>query len=125
MSANLSDPAFAPVAGLLRLSYGPAVVVPQVLEGLAGIEEAYIYGSWAARRSEEKGSPPGDIDVLVVGNPNRGEIHEAAARAEHTLGREVNIRLVSPQAWREGADLFVKTVRDRPRIRLDLEEGAW
>ncbi|MBN9376102.1 MAG: ArsR family transcriptional regulator [Cellulomonas sp.] len=125
LSANQSDPAFAPVGELLRLSYGPAVVVPRVLAGLAGIQEAYLYGSWAARREGERGSPPGDIDVLVVGNPPRSEIHDAAAHAEQVLGREVNIRLVSPQAWREGTDLFVKTVRDRPRIRLDLQENSW
>lgn len=125
LSANQSDPAFAPVGELLRLSYGPAVVVPQVLAGLAGIEEAYLYGSWAARRAGEKGSPPGDIDVLVVGNPDRGKVHDASAQAERVLGREVNIRLVSPKAWHEGVDLFVKTVRERPRIRLELQEGSW
>lgn len=123
LSANRSDPAFAPVAELLRLSYGPAVVVPRVLAGVDGIQEAYIYGSWAARRTGEPGSAPGDIDVLVIGDPRRDQVHEAAGQAERILGREVNIRIVSAAAWQDGQDMFITTVKERPRVRVDLKEG--
>jgi AraC-like DNA-binding protein len=121
LSANQEDPAYAPMAELLRLSYGPAAVLPRLLAGLPGVEEAHIYGSWAARRAGEPGGPPGDIDVLVVGHPSRAAIHEAAQQAERVLGREVNLRVVTPEAWRAGEDLFLRTVRERPRVRLELE----
>lgn len=125
LSANQEDPAFAPISELLRLSYGPATIVPRFLAPIAGIDEAYIYGSWAARRLGEKGGPPGDIDVLVIGDPPRADIHDAASEAERELGREVNIRVVAPQTWQAGDDMFLRTVRDRPRIRLHLTEGPW
>lgn len=124
LAANTASPEFAPLTELLRLSYGPAVVVPRSLASVSGIEELYIYGSWAARRAGEKGDAPGDVDVLVVGNPSRSAIADAALVAEQALGREVNIRIVSPGAWRDGKDLFVKTVRERPRFRLDLDGNA-
>ncbi|MDR1264481.1 MAG: ArsR family transcriptional regulator [Propionibacteriaceae bacterium] len=124
LSANQKDPAYGPLVELLRLSYGPTAVLPGLLAGVPGVEEAYIYGSWAARRAGEPGGPPGDIDVLVVGRPSRAAIHEAAQQAERVLGREVNLRLVTPEAWRAGEDLFLRTVRERPRVRLVLEDGA-
>lgn len=124
LSANQSDPAFGPVVELLRLSYGPVVVLPRVLAGVDGIDEAHIYGSWAARRAGEPGEPPGDIDVLVVGSPSRSSIHRAAQDAERVLGRDVNIRVVSAATWKAGDDLFLRTVRERPRVQLNLKDAT-
>jgi predicted nucleotidyltransferase len=121
LRVDTSSPLYGPVAELLRLSYGAAAIIPRVLVGISGIEQAYIYGSWAARRSGEAGDAPADIDVLVVGAPSRARIADAADEAERALGREVNIRIISPAAWADGADLFIKTVKQRPLIQLDLE----
>ena len=120
--ANTTSPAYGPLTELLLLTYGPAVVVPRVLAGIDGIDAAYIYGSWAARRSGEHGSPPRDVDVLVVGNPSRNTIYSAAEEAEQILGREVNIRVVSADAWGAAADAFVRTLQDRPLVEL---KGGW
>lgn len=121
LSANQADPAYGPLTELLRMSYGPSVVLPSVLAGIPGVEEAHIYGSWAARREGEPGSPPGDIDVLLVGDPPRSSVQDAAREAERRLGREVNVRVIAPSAWKAGDDLFLRTVRERPRIQLDLK----
>ena len=117
-------PAFRPLTELLALSYGPAVVIPQHLAGIAGIEKAYIYGSWAARREGEIGDAPADIDVLIVGNPPRGHIYEAARVAGNVLGREINPRIVSAAAW-EAADTdpFLRTLTERPLVHLELQEN--
>ncbi|MEO6471886.1 MAG: MarR family transcriptional regulator, partial [Aeromicrobium sp.] len=48
VTASTSSPVYAPLTELLLLSYGPAVVIPKVLADVDGIDEAYIYGSWAA-----------------------------------------------------------------------------
>ena len=121
LSVNQDDPAYTPVTELLQLSYGPSAVLPRVLAGIPGIVEAYIYGSWAARRNGEKGTVPRDIDVLVVGDPDRSVIYDASSKAEHELGREVNIRVVSPTIWQNGDDLFVRTVQEQPLVRLDID----
>ena len=118
--ANTANPITPPLSELLRLSYGPTVVVPRFLDGIAGIEEAYIYGSWAARLEGESGDAPGDVDVVVIGNPRRQAIEVAATSAEHELGREVNIRAVSRAMWASDTDLFVKTIKTRPLIRVHL-----
>jgi predicted nucleotidyltransferase len=120
--ANMSSPIAEPLQDIVLLTYGPAVVIPRLLESISGIEEAYIYGSWAARRSGEPGSPPRDIDVLVVGNPSRAEILDAAEEAGRRIGRDVNIRVTSARTWHTSDDPFVKTVRSRPLTRLNLGE---
>lgn len=120
--ARRDTPAFRPLAELLALAYGPAVVIPRYLAGIAGIDSAYVYGSWAARRSGEPGDAPGDVDVLVVGNPPRGEIYEAARRAGSELMREVNPRIVGAAAWEAAdADPFLRTLVRRPLVRLELQ----
>lgn len=124
VQARRDTPLFLPLADLLALTYGPAVIIPNCLAGIPGIDRAYIYGSWAARRSGEAGDTPGDVDLLIVGNPPRGEVHEALRDASSALAREVNSRTVSTAAWEaHDADPFLRTLSQRPLVRLELQES--
>jgi DNA-binding transcriptional ArsR family regulator len=110
-----------PLAELLAVTYGPIPVLGELLASVPGVDEAYVYGSWAARYRGQGGDVPRDIDVLVVGDADDDDLYDAARAAERRLGREVNIRRVSARAWREAdADPFLKSVRSRPLVRLDL-----
>ena len=98
-----------------------------ILSALDGVEEAYIYGSWAARYEGEPGPIPGDVDVLVVGQPDPDELFDVAEQASRELHREVNVHRISPPAWAsESAEPFLTSVRERPLVRLPLhkENGA-
>jgi len=124
LRANLDTPVGRPLADLLAVTYGPVAILGDLLAGVAGIGEAYLYGSWAARYQGEPGDVPRDVDVLVVGDPDEDELYDAARNAERTLGREVNMRRVSRRAWQAGgSDPFLKSVRSRPIVRLDLAGG--
>lgn len=115
-------PIYQPLREILGFTYGPSAVIPRFLAGIDGIEQAFIYGSWAARREGEPGSAPGDVDVLVVGNPSRADIYDAASKAGTAIGREVNIRILNAAAWSAGDDPFIRTVKQRPLIQLGIEE---
>jgi hypothetical protein len=120
--AKQDTAAFRPLAELLSLTYGPAVVIPNYLSGIPGIREAYIYGSWAARLAGEPGDSPGDIDLLIIGNPPRSAVYEAVRLASSSIAREINPRIVSEKQWATAADdPFLHTVSQRPLIQLDLE----
>ncbi|WP_382310162.1 hypothetical protein [Herbiconiux sp. UC225_62] len=119
---NQEHPLYAPVAEILRYSYGPVAVIPGLLIPIPGIEEAYVYGSWAARLTGEVGSDPHDVDVIVVGSPDRQAIFEAAGRGSSALGRELSIRVVSRSAWDAGDSAFLRTVQARPLVPLPLHE---
>lgn len=111
-----------PLTDLLAVTYGPLPVLTKSLRMLDGIDEAYIYGSWAARYQGEPGAVPRDVDVLVIGDVDDDELYEAARRAQTTLGREVNVRRVTSRQWENAGDddPFLTTVRSRPLIRLTL-----
>jgi len=110
-----------PLAELLAVTYGPTAVLGEVLASVPGVNEAYVFGSWAARYRGQGGDVPRDVDVLVVGDADDDDLYDAARAAERRLGREVSIRRVSPKAWRESAtDPFLASVRSRPLVRLEL-----
>src|SRR5512139_3186708 len=123
--ANGDTPIAGPLAELLAVTYGPIAVLGELLSRLDGIDAAYIYGSWAARYRGRPGEVPRDVDVLVIGDIDEDDLYEIARNAEHTLGREVNMHRVSPQAWQApGDDPFLSSVRDRPLVKLDLNGGS-
>lgn len=109
-----------PLTDLLAVTYGPLPVLSDVLMDLPGIEEAYIFGSWAARYHGEPGPIPADIDVLVVGTPDADDLEDAAEKAQRRLRRPVNIRRVRPRTWHDAdlEDPFLKSVRSRPLVPL-------
>jgi DNA-binding transcriptional ArsR family regulator len=112
---------FRPLVDLLELTYGPTAVLPDVLAGVVGVREAYVYGSWAARRSGEPGDPPRDLDIVVVGSTAREVLVELGERAGRRLHREVNITRVAPRVWDAGDDPFVRTLKSRPLVPIALE----
>jgi hypothetical protein len=113
---------FRPLSELLELTYGPVVVLPDVLAGVPDVREAFIYGSWAARRLGEPGAAPRDLDVVVIGGATHASLGAAGAEATRRLHREVNIARVSPAVWDLGEDLFVRTLNSRPLIPIPLAE---
>jgi DNA-binding transcriptional ArsR family regulator len=121
LQANVDSPLARPLTELLTLTYGPATVLGELLASVPGVDEAYIYGSWAARSSGEPGPPPRDVDVLVIGEADEDDIFDAARTAERRLGREVNIHRVAADAWRApGDDPFLTSIRSRPLVPIDL-----
>ncbi len=57
-----------PLTDLLAVTYGPLPVLTRSLTGLTEVDQAFIYGSWAARYNGEPGRAPADVDVLVIGD---------------------------------------------------------
>ncbi|MDH6703789.1 putative nucleotidyltransferase [Kitasatospora sp. MAA19] len=127
ISARTDTLLYRPLCDLLLVTYGPVSRLTLALSTLDGVEEAYIYGSWAARYEGEPGPIPGDVDVLVVGQPDPDELFDLAEQASRELHREVNVHRISSQAWASESDEpFLTSVRERPLVRLPLhkENGA-
>lgn len=110
------SPLTASLTELLLRSFGPRQVMAEELQGVEGIDAAYLFGSWAARYEGEAGRAPADLDVLVIGAPDRDELDDAAQRAEGRLAREVNVTIRSPAWWREGSDGFHADLMRRPLV---------
>ena len=122
--AETTGPVSRPLTDLLAVTYGPLPVLGDLLSGVAGVEQAYIYGSWAARYLGEPGPVPRDVDVLIVGTTDEDVLYDIAREAEGRLGREVNVSAITRQYWEapDPADSFMRHVRERPLVRLELSQ---
>jgi hypothetical protein len=120
------NPATVPLRQLLVVTYGPVPLLERALSGIAGIDAAYVYGSWAARWHGEVGPAPGDVDVLIVGTPDRDAVYDALEGIDSVLGREVNVTFATPERWTSGDETFLAALRERPLVPLALgsRDGA-
>ena len=107
------------VAGQHRL-FGPAPLLEAALARLHGVQQAFIFGSWARRFHGEPGPLPRDVDVLVVGEVDPDDLYSAAQEVEEALGLEVNPILVGPGHW-EHASGVVARVREQPVVELVID----
>jgi hypothetical protein len=65
---------------VLTRAFGVPAVQPKSLRDVSGITAAYLHGSWAARHADLR--PVGDIDVLVLGDPDWDQLYAALGTAE-------------------------------------------
>lgn len=112
------SPVHEELRSLVLKTYGPPEIIARVLEDVEGIDEAHIFGSWAARLAGEAVADPADVDVLVVGAPSSLAVDEACLAAERQLDREVNATIVAPQRWRRLEGGFLRTVSGRPMLQI-------
>ncbi|MFA5889545.1 MAG: helix-turn-helix domain-containing protein [Actinomycetota bacterium] len=123
-SADARSPISAPLTEITLKTFGPGAVLAAAFSTVGGIDEIYIFGSWAARYLGVKGPQPQDLDVLVVGSPERAEVYAAALRVEHRLGLPVNPTIRSSNAWRVARDGFVTQLRSAPLVRVAHGEAS-
>lgn len=120
LTLSSTSPYAAPLRELLIRAFGPPRVLSELFSTIKGIDRAWIYGSWARRSEGEPGEDPGDIDVLVVGTPDVGEVYEACRQASTRLHRDVNATVLSPAEWNADS-AFLKEIRSSALVPVDLE----
>jgi len=116
--ASTDNPVYRPLADLLMVTFGPIGVLRDSLTGVPGIESAFIYGSWAARYHQQPGHVPNDVDLLIVGRPDKDLLGDAMEDVERVLRREVNYRVISPEEWASDTGSFRTTMLSRPVVYL-------
>jgi predicted nucleotidyltransferase len=120
--AASSSPIFDELRSILLKTIGPKAVLEERLAGLRGIDRAMIYGSWARRYRGEAGPLPADVDLLVIGTGNVSEIRAAADVATRTLGRDVNVTVLTPAEWNAADRGFIAHVKDGPLVELGVRK---
>jgi DNA-binding transcriptional ArsR family regulator len=107
-----------PLTELLLMSWGPPQVIAEEFADLEGAEEVLLFGSWVARYEQHPGTPPNDVDVLIIGRPRREDVYDAADRAQQRLGFPVNTVMRTLDAWREAADPLVRQIQSAPFLEV-------
>jgi len=112
-----ASPFASEIRSLVQKTIGVEARIRDAITNLLGIEEAFLYGSYA--RGDERATS--DLDLLVIGPVDQVELSERLADVERELGRDVNVasyeRGELERLRREG-DLFIDRVYDGARVAL-------
>lgn len=130
LTANDHNPYFQPLAQLVLMAFGPPLVIGEEFAEVIGVESIHIYGSWASRYEGTTGPTPNDVDILVIGTPNRDGVYDAAQRSQERLGREVNATQRTTEQWESATDGFTQQLRSSPMVDVpypshhaEMEQG--
>jgi predicted nucleotidyltransferase len=110
-------PLFDEVRKIVAKTIGAAPVITESLQKIEGIEEAYLYGSFASHQQDAAS----DIDVLVIGTPREEVLAHAMQRLERQLGREINYLVLTRKEFmsrRARKDAFLENVWHNKRVPL-------
>jgi predicted nucleotidyltransferase len=114
---NRGYPLFAEVRSIVSKTIGGSSLIAQSLKKIEGIEEAYLYGSFASNQQDAAS----DIDVLVIGTPRDEVLAEAVRKIERQLGREVSYTVLTRKeldSRRARKDAFLENVWHNKRVSL-------
>lgn len=115
---NVDSPYYPSLHSLLLTAFGPAAVIGPELSSIPGVERLFIFGSWAARYRGVPGPNPADVDVMVIGAPERRAVARAAGRLSDLLRREVNLTIVSFDRWEAADEVFIREVKANPLVEI-------
>ncbi len=110
-------PLFAEVRKIVAKTIGAAPMIAQSLKRIAGIDKAYLYGSFASNQQDAAS----DIDLLMIGAPREEVLAQAMRKLERQLGREINYTVLTPkefQSRRARKDAFLENVWHNKRVPL-------
>lgn len=86
---------------LLAYAGGIVPLLARLAKEAPGIDEVFIFGSWASRFHGETGPPANDIDVAIVSSTvTRFDLAEARLALETSTGLEINLFVLEPASER-------------------------
>lgn len=92
---NKQAPFFNEFRTIIQKTIGIEAIIRNGLQGLKGINFAFIFGSYA-KNELESGS---DIDIAVIGSISNDRIIKVIRDAESLIGREINYHLYSEKEF--------------------------
>lgn len=114
---NHGYPLFKEVRGIVAKTIGAVPLIAESLKKIDGIDEAYLYGSFARGRQDAVS----DIDVLVIGTPRGRVLAKAVRKLERQLGREISYTVLAVKEFksrRTRKDAFLANVWRGKRVPL-------
>jgi predicted nucleotidyltransferase len=94
--AATDSPLYEPLRLLLERTVGVEAELRHALEGLRGVEAAFIHGSFA---NQTKIKPTSDVDLLVLGDADPHVLRRAVRRVEVRVGREIDVLAYRPEEF--------------------------
>jgi predicted nucleotidyltransferase len=116
-SLNRKYPLLAEVRRIVEKTIGTAPLLSETLGRIDGIQEAYLYGSFA-RNQQDVAS---DIDIVMIGNPKGDVLAKVVRSLEKQLGREISYTVLTRKEFdsrRARKDVFLEDILHNKRLSL-------
>jgi len=116
-SLNRRYPLYKELKSVIFKTIGVAGGLMRIVNETKGVEFAFIYGSFA----QNKENSSSDIDLFIVGNPDRDKFMEKIDILEHSIKREINYNIYSKIEFKnkiKKTETFVLNLLKRPKIIL-------
>lgn len=122
VQANWALPWARELRSILLQTVGVLGRLADALRSVPGIEEAYVFGSWATRYLGEPGPPPRDIDVAVIADADLRSVRRACGPVEAELRVDVNPVVIEPADWSSTTPSpFIAGIRGKPLVPIPIE----
>ncbi|PZR64015.1 MAG: hypothetical protein DLM71_04040 [Chloroflexi bacterium] len=111
------SPIASEIRSLVQKTIGIEARIRDTIADLPGIDEAFLYGSYA--RGDERSTS--DLDLFVIGPVDQELLSERLTEAERELGRDINVASYERgelERLRTEGDLFIEQVFDGARVPL-------
>lgn len=118
---NRDYPLFDEVRRIVGKTIGAQAAMRKLLRKIEGIDEAYLYGSFAKNQQDAAS----DIDVLVIGTPREETLVQVVRKLERQLGREINYTVLTHKEFesrRARKDAFLENVWHNKHIPLIVRD---
>lgn len=116
-SINKKYPLYQEYKKILLRTCGLENELKTALTPVRGIEEAYIYGSYAKNKMDAHS----DIDVLVIGKADTLELQKRAAALQKKLAREINLMNIERaelETKLAGKDAFLNGIMKGGKVKV-------
>src|SRR3984893_1776258 len=114
---NREYPLFNEVRSIIAKTIGAVPLLAESLKKIEGVEEAYLYGSFARNQQ----SAADAVEVLVIGKPKSETLAETVQKLERQLGREINYTVLTRkelESRRGRKDPFLENIWHNKRVLL-------
>ena len=115
-SLNRSYPLLKEYKGIVLKTIGLEQKLRDALGGISGIEEAFIFGSYAGGTMDASS----DIDLLVIGAHNTLALQKAVAMFQKEMDREINVISMDSREYKEKLKKvpFLRSLAKKKKIRI-------
>ena len=115
--ARPNQPMFGQIRDIVRQVAGAPIMLRRHLIGLAGVERAVIFGSYAHGSLQSDS----DVDLLIIGNPDRDELTDRLEMASLEISRPVNEVVMTQEEFdrrRVRGDRLVESIESQPTVEV-------
>jgi len=114
---NVNHPLYPDLYNIVKKSIGVIGSLKEALHKIEQIKTAFIFGSFA--REEESASS--DIDLFIIGAPDKNKLRQTITEQEKELLREINYHLYSEPEWQKkkaNNEGFILNLLENPKLFL-------